>query len=302
MTARFDYQDARVDIDSHIVKIVLRDKWYTLKLMRRKEYIERFKGLKWKEVHLKYYNGVLYVSIVFETRYIPYIPKGAQALDVNLRHVVVYDGSSVRRYRTRFTDALGRKARAEELQKEYSKRWRYNKRILNKIRSLHRKARNITIDWCRKFAKEVVLKAKRHSHAVILENLRYLHVKAVKNGSNIAWKLSLFAYRKLQESVVAKAIEYNVPILFVDPKDTSSTCPRCGAKLSYTHRLAVCRICRFIADRDRVGAMNIWLRALHAYTGEPGSPQSTPAMNNEARGSRGTRNEGMKKVIRSIQK
>jgi len=112
----------------------------------------------------------------------------------------------------------------------------------------------------------------------------------------------MFAYRKLQEAMVAKAIEYNVPILLANPRGTPSTCPRCSAKLSYTHRLGTCSRCGFIADRDRIGAMNIWLRFIHAYAGEPGSPLSAPAVNDEARGSGGTRDEGVKEVIRGVQR
>ena len=98
---------------------------------------------------------------------------------------------------------------------------------------------------------------------------------------------------------MVNAIEYGVPIIIVDPRSTS-TCPRCGEKLVYIHRLAVCKRCRFKADRDSVGAVNIWLRALHAYAGVPGSPQRTPAVKGETRQSGGTKHEGMKKVIRAI--
>jgi len=301
MSVRLDYQDARVDLDKEVVRVILRDKWYSLKLIQRREYIERFKGLRWKEVHLKYSDGVLYVSIVFEVRYKLYTPRGAVALDVNLKQIVSYGGASIRRYKTRFIDALSKKARAEELQKKYPKRWRYNNRILKRIRTLRRRARNIATDWCRKFAKEIVLKVKEHNYAIVLEDLKYLCKNMSENKNISVWKLTMFAYRKLQEAIISKAIEYDVPIVFVNPRGTSSICPRCGAKLVYNHRLAVCRKCGFIADRDVVGAMNIWLRFIHAYAGEHGSPLSAPAVNNEARGSGRTRNEGMKKVIKSIQ-
>jgi putative transposase len=91
-----------------------------------------------------------------------------------------------------------------------------------------------------------------------------------------------------------------VPIIIVDPRSTSSTCPRCREKLVYTHRLAMCKRCGFKADRDSVGAMNIWLRALQAYAGVHRSPQRAPAVKGETRRSGGTEREGMKKVIRAI--
>jgi len=96
-----------------------------------------------------------------------------------------------------------------------------------------------------------------------------------------------------------KAVEHNVLVVFVDPKNTSSVCPRCKSEIRYIGRLGVCRRCGFVADRDVIGAMNIWIRAVEAYVGVPGSPPRVPAVKGETRRSGGTKNEGMKKVIRS---
>ncbi|MFZ8783680.1 MAG: RNA-guided endonuclease TnpB family protein, partial [Desulfurococcaceae archaeon] len=283
LSARLDYQDARVKLDRGVVRIILRDKWYALKLKHRREYIERFKNLRWKEVHVKYENGKIYVSIVFEFVYKPYVPRGIIALDTNLRMITAYDGSEVRRHRARFVDALSKRRRAEELQKKYPKRWRYNEKILSRIKALHRKAKNITVDWSWKLAKQIALKALRRGYAVALENLEGLREKVNSRCDEVTWKFTMFAYRRLQQSVISKAIEYGVTVVVVDPRNTSSTCPRCGEKLVYIYRLAVCRRCGFKADRDSVGAVNIWLRALQAYAGVPGSPLSTPAVKDETR-------------------
>ncbi len=295
LSSRLDYQDAKVDLGNGLVRVILRGKWFTLRIKHRKDYVDRFSGLKWKEIQLKYYNGKLYVSIVFEVRYEPFAPKGVVAIDTNLKQIVAFNGSSVRRYETRFVEALSERARAEEIQKKYPKRWRYNQRILNRVRFLYRKARNIVIDWSWKFAKEIVLRAGKMGLAIALEDLTYLRESASENGGGTAWKLSMFAYRRLQHSIVSKAVEYNVPIIFVDPKNTSSTCPKCGAKLLYSHRLANCTICEFKADRDTVGAMNIWYRSIQAYVGVPGSLPNTLPVKDEARRREGTKDEGMKK-------
>jgi putative transposase len=300
LSARLDYQDARIELDKGIVRIVLRNQWYTLKLKHRREYIERFRDIRWKEVHVKYVNGKLFVSIVFEFVCKPYAPKGIIALDINLRMVTVYDGSEVRRYRTRFVDALSKRKRAEELQKKYPERWRFNEKILSRVKALHRRARNIVIDWSWKFAKHVVLKALRHGYAVALENLEGLRENVNSKSDEVVWKFTMFAYRRLQHSIISKAIEYGIPIIVVDSRNTSSTCPRCVEKLAYIHRLAVCKKCGFKADRDSVGAMNIWFRALQAYAGVCGSPQRAPAVKGEARQSGGTKYEGMKKAIRAV--
>ncbi|MEM1595471.1 MAG: zinc ribbon domain-containing protein [Ignisphaera sp.] len=81
-------------------------------------------------------------------------------------------------------------------------------------------------------------------------------------------------------------------MVVVDPRNTSSICPKCISKLTYTHRLAICRKCGFKRDRDSVGAINIWIRALQAYAGEPGSPQRAPTMKGETRQSRGKEMRG----------
>ena len=289
MTARLDRQDARVDIDNGVVRIAIREKWYTLRLKHRREYIDRFRGLRWKEVRVKHDGGRLLVSIVFEVRYAPYVPRGIVALDVNFRQVVAYDGCSVRRYETRFTDALSKRARAEEIQQKHGRRWRFNTRILDRIRSLYRRAKNIVIDWCRKIAKEIVVKARKRRYAIALEDLMHLRERSLaKNGSRAVWKLMMFAYRRLHESLVGKAIEYGVPIILVDPRDTSRTCPRCGNTLSYVYRLALCG-CGLVTDRDVVDAMNILLRSVHAHVRAPGSLPNAPAVKDEARRSGGTK-------------
>jgi len=300
LSARLDYQDARVDLSNRTVRIVIRDRWYTLRIKHRDEYVERFRGLKWKEIHIKYCSDKLYVSIVFEAKYAPYVPRGVIALDVNLRHIVSYDGSKIRRYRTRFLDALSKRAKAEEIQKRYPKRWRFNENILNRVRELNRKSRSIVVDWCRKLAKEVALKARRYGYAIALEDLEKLRESFNGKSDRLAWKLAMFAYRKLQEAIMSKAVEYNVPVILVDPRNTSSVCPRCRSKIRYIGRLGICPSCGFKADRDRIGAMNIWLRVLEGYAGECGSPLSAPAVKGETRRSGGTGDEGMKKVIRSI--
>ena len=141
-----------------------------------------------------------------------------------------------------------------------------------------------------------MLKAKRYQYAIVLEELTHLRENSIDSRSKLVWKLSMFTYRKLQESIVSKAIEYNVPVIFVNPMNTSTTCPKCGNKLTYIHRLAICSKCGFIADRDTTGAMNIWLKALYAYAGEPGSPLSAPAVKDETRRSGRTRDEGMKNI------
>jgi len=300
LTTRLDKYDTRVDLEKQLAIVKLRNREFKIKLLHRKNYIEKFKDRKWYEATVSIdRSGRIWIAILFRWNYNPYKPMRIISIDVNLRKIVTYNGRSARRIDTRFIEALSLKIHAEKLQKKYPKRWRYNERILSRVRNLHRRSKYIVIDWSRKFAKYIVLKAKRRRSAIVLEDLEKLWFNVSKKSSSLADKLSRFAYRKLQLAIITKAIEYNIPILYVNPKDTSTTCPRCGNKLSYNHRLAVCSRCGFMADRDVVGAMNIYLRALRRMWESQGSPPNAPAMKDETRQSGRTKDEPMTVHIHS---
>ncbi|MGC9148851.1 MAG: zinc ribbon domain-containing protein, partial [Sulfolobales archaeon] len=69
------------------------------------------------------------------------------------------------------------------------------------------------------------------------------------------------------------------PLAIVDPRNTSSECPRCGSKLVENgYRRLKCLRCGFEADRDLVGALNIRRKALAKMGGSlttPTAPQMT---------------------------
>ena len=290
LTAEFDTQDARVDLKKGEVKVIFKSKgkWFTLKLKHRKEYIERFQKYKWKEVFVSYRNGKFYVSVVFEIEYKPYTPQGVIGLDVNLAKLVFYDGKKVRREDTPFIKALSLRAKAEEIQKKYPKRWRYNRRILERIRGLYRKAKNIVIDGSRKFAKKFVLFALKKRYAITLEELTGLIEELRNTNKQNKWKTMHLDYYTLQKAIITKAIEYNVPIYFIDPKGTSKLCYRCGEELVFYGRLGICPRCGFIVDRDKNASLNIHKR----MWGSLGSLPNAPTVKDEARRSGGKKMRG----------
>jgi len=290
LTAEFDNQDARVNLGRGEVKVIFKSKgkWFLLKLKHRKEYIEKFQKYKWKEVFVSYRNGKFYVSIVFEVEYKPYFPQGAIGLDVNLVKLVLYDGKKVRREDTPFVKALSLRAKAEEIQRKYPKRWRYNKRISNRVKSFHRRAKNMIIDESRKFAKELVLFALEKRYAITLEELTGLIEELRSMNKQNRWKTLHLDYRTLQNAIITKAIEYNVPVIFIDPRGTSKLCYRCGTELVFYGRLGVCPRCGFMADRDKNAAMNIYKRMWESL----GSLLKAPAVKDETRQSRGRRMRG----------
>ncbi|HDJ50838.1 MAG TPA: hypothetical protein ENF25_01380 [Thermoprotei archaeon] len=49
-------------------------------------------------------------------------------------------------------------------------------------------------------------------------------------------------------------------VKLVDPFYTSSTCPRCGSRLESRNGWVECPNCGLKADRQFIGAYNIWMR------------------------------------------
>ena len=278
LTARLDRYDASVDVEEWFVRVNIRGRWYTLRLNHDPRYLAKFRGRRWYEVIVKWEHGRLWIVIPFRCEYKPYRPRGALALDVNLRDVAVYDGGGIRYLATRFDQALGLKKYAERVQKKHPKAWRRSRRLLDRIRRYHERSRNIVLDSARKLALYVVRRAKRLGYAVAMEDLSKLWHSRASNGGRLAWLLSRFAYRKLQQAIITKAVEYNVPIVVVDPRGTSTTCPHCGAKLRINGRSVYCPKCGLRLDKDYAAAMNIHRRALAALTGMRGArvPLTTP--------------------------
>jgi transposase len=131
----------------------------------------------------------------------PYQPRDAIAVDINERKIVYGDDRINKERDTKIDEAHRWKLLAESLQKKYSSprypAWRRRKAILNRIRSYHRKTRNILEDWARKTSLEIVRFAKRLGYAVAREDLTELinSLRKIENKDHRA-KLIIMGYRK----------------------------------------------------------------------------------------------------------
>ena len=69
-------------------------------------------------------------------------------------------------------------------------------------------------------------------------------------------------YFDLEQKLVYKARERGQKVIFVDPRYTSQTCPKCGhvAKNNRNKKLHAftCTNCGYTSNNDRIGAMNLY--------------------------------------------
>jgi IS605 OrfB family transposase len=198
----------------------------------------------------------------------PYQPRDAIAVDINERKIVYGDDRINKERDTKIDEAHRWKKLAEDLQKKYSSprypAWRRRKAIPNRIRSYHRKARNILEDWARKTSLEIVKLAKKLRYAVAREDLTGLinSLRRIKNKDHRT-KLIIMGYAKLGRWIDWQAMKHGAPLAIVNPNGTSSECPQCNSKLEVNgYRRLKCPRCGFEADRDVIGKLNIRKKAL----------------------------------------
>jgi IS605 OrfB family transposase len=198
----------------------------------------------------------------------PYQPRDAIAVDINERKIVYGDDRINKERDTKIDEAHRWKKLAEDLQKKYSSprypAWRRRKAIPNRIRSYHRKARNILEDWARKTSLEIVKLAKKLRYAVAREDLTGLinSLRRIKNKDHRT-KLIIMGYAKLGRWIDWQAMKHGAPLAIVNPNGTSSECPQCNSKLEENgYRRLKCPRCKFEADRDVIGKLNIRKKAL----------------------------------------
>lgn len=131
-----------------------------------------------------------------------------------------------------------------------------SRRILKRLRGRERRFSQITNHTIAKQISEV---AKRTNRGIALEDLTHIHsrIRASKKQRRI---LHSWAFADLQEKIAYKSRLIGVPVKFVDPKNTSRTCPKCGSVSKNnrpTRNKFMCQSCGFTADADTNAAGNI---------------------------------------------
>ncbi|PUA31599.1 MAG: transposase [Candidatus Terraquivivens tikiterensis] len=111
-------------------------------------------------------------------------------------------------------------------------------------------------DECHKISKKIVSFASEHKMGVVMEDLKGIR-KRIDYGRRLNRRLHSWNFRKLQFYIEYKARLNGLPVIYVNPKGTSSLCPVCGGKLAPNgHRLVSCE-CGYEDDRDVIACLNM---------------------------------------------
>ena len=211
-----------------------------------------------------------------------YSPIDVIGVDINEQKIVYGDEIINIEKNTAINKAYRYIRLAEELQRKYSSSrylvWRRRKRILNRIRSYHEKARNILIDWTKKISLEIIRLARDLRYGVSREDLTNLIKSLRKLPKDHKTKLIIMGYSRIERWIDWQAEKHGVPYVKIDPNGTSSECPICDYKglEEVGYRRLRCPRCGFEADRDVIGKLNVRKRGLRKLDIYPRGGALTP--------------------------
>jgi putative transposase len=109
-------------------------------------------------------------------------------------------------------------------------------------------------------SKSIVQTAKGTGRGIALENLRGIRGRITDRGGDARNRLSGWSFHQLVGFLSYKATDPGIPIVQVDPRNTSRTCSRCGhceKANRKTQAQFLCLQCGFSADADWNAARNI---------------------------------------------
>ena len=239
--------------------------------------LERRQG----QADLVHRDGVFFLHVTLD---VPAVPPGEPAdflgVDLGVTNIAVnsddtvYSGATVNGVRHRH-----RRLRA----KLQAKRTRSAHRLLAKRR---RKERRFARDVNHRISKQLVAAAKGTDRGIALEDLTGIRARVSVRGPQRA-TLHGWAFRQLRAFVVYKAALAGVPVVLVDPRNTSRTCPACGGvdKANRPSQSAFsCVACGFAGLADHIAAVVIGRRAAvmrpHVSAGDHGAapPGTSPLL------------------------
>lgn len=216
--------------------------------------LKRIRG----QADLIYRDGTFYLAVVIDLPEPPQgTPKDFLGVDLGIKNIAVdsdgeiFSGGKINGLRHRH---------ARLRQRLQSKGTKSAKRLLKKRR---RKESRFATNENHRIAKMLVTKAKDTHRGIALEDLNGIRdritVQKAQRRQQHSW-----AFHQLRSFIEYKALLAGVPVVLVDPRNTSRTCPNCGhcnKKNRPTRDYFHCQSCGFAGPADGIAAINISRRA-----------------------------------------
>jgi len=219
-------------------------------------------------VKLDHKERKLTLYLTFKKEVSEYRPKSYITVDVNENAEAVLIDGVVYLFETNLSKVtLGYYYRRKRIQEKYDRVYgpgsrparRVFRRLSNNEKALKREIR-------RKLAILIVREAAKRQAAIVLERLGREpanHMIERIKDPQLRHRVYQAAFKGIQKAIEEKAREYGVPVIYVDPRNTSRVCPIHGAEIVYGgNRHGICSKGGETWHRDVVACYNLLLRAL----------------------------------------
>jgi IS605 OrfB family transposase len=282
-----EYPEVRrlsVWLDDHLwkpndltIEVTTHRGWIAVELEPHKHFWSYVNG-GWKisseaRVRLDRRERRLVVYLVF-IRYVEeYEPRGFVTVDVNENNVAALIDGNVHLFETGFRDlVLGYYYRRKRIQEKYGANSRSARKVMRKLKERKKKQ---GIKW--KLASLIVRTAEERKCAIVLERLGKNPARGMINhikDEQLRHRIYQTSFRGVQTAIEEKAREHGVPILYVNPRNTSKICPLHGAKMVYSNgsRVGKCTVGGKLWHRDVAACTNLLLKALRGDGSNAPSP------------------------------
>jgi IS605 OrfB family transposase len=201
---------------------------------------------------LVYQNNMFFLHVTVN-RDIPE-PKGNNpvGIDVGMKNLLVASND----FKAKGGEVLAKRHRFRELRSSLqAKGTAYAKRKLKRLSGRERRNINTALHQ----VSRAFVNTLREGNIVVMEKLTGIR-NSIKHRRSQNGDFHSWAFRKLQSFIEYKALERGIPVVYVEPKNTSITCPRCGCIDKANRRsqsLFRCVHCGFQHNADYVASLNL---------------------------------------------
>ena len=252
------------------IRIATHKGWVEVELEPHKKYW-RYVNKGWRlaseaKIKLDKRNRQLIVYLTFVREVEEYKPKGYIPVDVNENNVTILVDGVTYLFETNMEKLiLGYYYRRKRIQERYDKLYGVNSRIKRRIlRKLKERRKKNDIRW--KIASIVVRTAYVKQYAIVLEKLGKKPANDMISrirDKQLRHRIFQASFRGVQRAIEEKARELSVPVVYVNPRNTSKTCPVHNTEIVYSNNSRIGRCSRGgeLWHRDAVACWNLLLRA-----------------------------------------
>jgi IS605 OrfB family transposase len=181
-------------------------------------------------------------------------PKGTNpvGVDIGMKNLLVSSNG----FRAKGGEILARRRHFRELRSSLQAKGTASaKRRLKRLSGRERRYVNTALHQ----VSRAFVNTLREGDMVVMERLTGIRNRT-KHRRSQNRDFHSWAFRRLQSLIEYKALERGIPVVYVDPKNTSITCPRCGHIDKANRRsqsLFRCVRCGFQHNADYVASLNL---------------------------------------------